>query len=181
MSNVPNTTTFTLQNVTQAVYNDTAAGRNLTQAFTDATGTFDPLYVGTKTNLLNFRNYQATYSLTIYGSMPTGANDTSYDINYNTNGGSTYGYAATVSLTACNNMLTITGIAAGTTVYFQLIGSSSGAQIQYRAINTSTCPTSGTLYCNTPGVSSGYSIVIAANTTIAVKPTLNGSNNFILC
>ena len=54
MAVVPNNTTFTFQDVTTAVYGDTAAGRNLVSAFTDATGTFDPAYVGLKTNLLNF-------------------------------------------------------------------------------------------------------------------------------
>jgi len=58
---VPNTTNFTLQDVTTEIYGDTAANRNLNQCFTDATGTFDGTYNpnsnGTSNNLLNFRNY----------------------------------------------------------------------------------------------------------------------------
>ena len=61
---VPNTSTFRFSQVTMAVYGDSASGRNLTSAFADATGTFDPSYVGSKTNLLNFRNYKATLSCT---------------------------------------------------------------------------------------------------------------------
>jgi len=58
MANVPNTSTFTFQDVTNAVYNDTAAGRNLSSAFTDATGTFDATYQGSKNQLDDFRNYK---------------------------------------------------------------------------------------------------------------------------
>jgi len=54
---VPNTTTFTFQDVTTEVYSDINVGRNLVSAFVDATGTFDPSYVGSKNQLLNFRNY----------------------------------------------------------------------------------------------------------------------------
>ena len=60
MSNVPDNTIFNFQHVTTAVYGDTNAGRNLVSAFADATGTFDPAYVGLKTNLLNFTNYNST-------------------------------------------------------------------------------------------------------------------------
>jgi len=52
---VPNTTTFTLQNVV-----DEIAGpqTSLIACFADAASSgYDPLYEGTKTNLLNFRNY----------------------------------------------------------------------------------------------------------------------------
>lgn len=58
---VPNTTTFTFQDVTTTVYGDTAAGRNLSTALTiDAVDSlFDSNYVGSKTGLLNFRNYAA--------------------------------------------------------------------------------------------------------------------------
>jgi hypothetical protein len=54
---VPNTDTFSFQDVTTEIYGDTSAGRNLTQAFADATGVFDSSYAGSKNNLLNFRNY----------------------------------------------------------------------------------------------------------------------------
>jgi len=59
---VPNTTTFTFQDVTTEIYGDTAANRNLSQCFTDSiAGGFDSTYNpnsdGTNNNLLNFRNY----------------------------------------------------------------------------------------------------------------------------
>lgn len=54
---VPNTATFSLQDVCTAIYGSYSAGMNLSQCFTDATGTFDPAYVGSKNSLLNFRNY----------------------------------------------------------------------------------------------------------------------------
>ena len=73
---VPNTSTFGLTDVTVEIYGDIAAGRNLRQCFVDATGTFDPAYVGSKNSLYNFRNYQHTtypypiasyYAITING------------------------------------------------------------------------------------------------------------------
>lgn len=67
---VPNTNSFRFSQVTMAVYGDSAAGRNLTSAFADATGTFDPSYVGGKTNLLNFRNYRNIVGGTVkYGYL----------------------------------------------------------------------------------------------------------------
>jgi len=60
MASVPNTSTFNFQDVTTAVYNDTNAGRNLSSAFSDATGAFDASYVGSKNQQYNFRNYMAT-------------------------------------------------------------------------------------------------------------------------
>jgi len=59
MSNVPNTTTFTFQNVCNAVYGYNSPGMSLYQAFIDATGTFDPTYAGAKNSLLCFRNYSS--------------------------------------------------------------------------------------------------------------------------
>ena len=55
---VPDTSTFSLQDVTMEIYHDIAAGRNLVSCFADAIGTFDPNYQGDKNSLLNFRNYQ---------------------------------------------------------------------------------------------------------------------------
>lgn len=55
---VPNTNTFTLQDVATEIYGDTNySGKNLVQCFASATGTFDPNYVGSKNGLINFRNY----------------------------------------------------------------------------------------------------------------------------
>lgn len=58
---VPNTTTFSLQDVCNEIYGQFTAGMNLNQCFTDATGTFDPSYVGSKNSLLNFRNYTHSF------------------------------------------------------------------------------------------------------------------------
>ena len=50
---VPNTATFSLQNVV-----DIVGGTNLTQAFANSVDVlFDPAYKGAKNNLYNFRNY----------------------------------------------------------------------------------------------------------------------------
>jgi hypothetical protein len=54
---VPDTNTFSLQDITTEIYGDTAAGRNLVSCFADATGTFDPSYAGSKDRMSNFRNY----------------------------------------------------------------------------------------------------------------------------
>lgn len=51
---VPNTSTFTLQDVVAVT-----GGASLTAAFSNATGTFDLAYVGSKNSLYNFRNYKA--------------------------------------------------------------------------------------------------------------------------
>ena len=56
---VPDTTTFTLQNVADEF--DLGSNDGLIDCFEEATsGDFDPSYSGDKDNLLNFRNYGAT-------------------------------------------------------------------------------------------------------------------------
>jgi hypothetical protein len=193
MANVPNTTTFTFQDVTTSVYNDTAAGRNLTASFTAATGSFDPSYVGSKTNLLNFRNYQATppnYSITFYGATGYSA-DPAFFIDYNTDGTSNYMEWGTNNNTYCTNVGTLTGIPSGTTVYFALVAYGAGGSvpygtyIQFRATNSTSCPTSGTLYCQDPsgGIATAYSVVVTSNMTISFQPTLSGGNwsNWVVC
>lgn len=55
---VPDTTDFTLQDVTTEIFGDTAAGRSLTSCFASAVSSgFDSLYSGAKDRLSNFRNY----------------------------------------------------------------------------------------------------------------------------
>ena len=56
---VPNTTTFTFQDVTNEIYGDTNTGRNLLAAHnTDADiNLYDPEYIGDQNTLYNFRNY----------------------------------------------------------------------------------------------------------------------------
>jgi uncharacterized protein (TIGR02145 family) len=58
MSNVPNTNTFSLQDVANVLYGDVASGRNLLSCFADAIAAFfNPTYSGSKNSLLNFRDY----------------------------------------------------------------------------------------------------------------------------
>ena len=67
MSSVPNTTTFNFQNVTSAVYGDTASGRNLSASFTNANNSFfNPTYVGSKDRLYNFRDYGPHHGTIFY-------------------------------------------------------------------------------------------------------------------
>lgn len=54
---VPNTNTFSFQDVCTEIYGYHSAGMNLPQAFTDAIGIFDSRHVGSKNGLLCFRNY----------------------------------------------------------------------------------------------------------------------------
>ena len=65
---VPNTNSFNLQDVTKEIYGSSIVTGNLSKCFTDATGTFDATYVGSKNGLLNFRNYVQIFS-TGYGFL----------------------------------------------------------------------------------------------------------------
>ena len=70
---VPNTTTFSLQDVVDV--NPTTG--DLIDCFADAaSSSFDPNYSGNKNNLLNFRNYQGT----AYWSYNAGTQSTSSNI-----------------------------------------------------------------------------------------------------
>lgn len=75
---VPNTSTFGLTDVTVEIYGDIAAGRNLRQCFVDATGVFDSNYVGSKDNLLNFRNYSKSTMNILFVAIPAAANPNPY-------------------------------------------------------------------------------------------------------
>tara|TARA_R110000822_G_scaffold293814_1_gene415859 strand:+ start:382 stop:567 length:186 start_codon:yes stop_codon:yes gene_type:complete len=57
---VPNTDTFSLQDVANEIYGDANSGRNLDDCFNDSfiVG-FDSNYEGNKDRLLNFRNYES--------------------------------------------------------------------------------------------------------------------------
>ena len=70
---VPNTTTFTLQNVVDVV-NPTSD--DLEDCFADAVASkFDSNYEGSKNQLLNFRNYDGSTLLQITMSTGTGSKD----------------------------------------------------------------------------------------------------------
>lgn len=78
MANVPNTNTFSLQDVIYVV-----GGTSLVQAFANAVaGGFDPAYVGSKNNLLNFRNYNTVF-LRLNNTSVVFHNDKT--VNYNVN------------------------------------------------------------------------------------------------
>lgn len=68
-TSVPNTTTFTLQDVI-----DVVGGTSLTAAFANSTDAyFDASYKGSKNQLLNFRNYTVpTRSMTVSGVASVG-------------------------------------------------------------------------------------------------------------
>lgn len=75
---VPNTNTFSFQDVCTEIYGYYAAAMNLSQAFTDAIGTFDPTYVGSKNGLLCFRNY-------VHSSIPNDVRLILHTVAVNTN------------------------------------------------------------------------------------------------
>jgi len=73
---VPNTTTFTLQNVVDEVNPTTD---DLVDCFADAaSSSFDSNYSGSKNNLLNFRNYGGTQTTTLTVAQSTIVNGTSH-------------------------------------------------------------------------------------------------------
>jgi hypothetical protein len=89
---VPNTTTFTLQNVVDEIDNDD----NLVGCFNDANANyFDPSYEGSQNQLLNFRNYGSQNALTQFTGS-SGQNDIKFictqsiTTNYWHNGSATY-------------------------------------------------------------------------------------------
>lgn len=80
---VPNTTTFNLQNVVDEI---TGTQTSLSACFTDAASSgFNPLYEGSKNNLLNFRDYaHPTGVPTTSISLGVGASSTSACSNFPT-------------------------------------------------------------------------------------------------
>tara|TARA_B110000495_G_C22374207_1_gene242874 strand:- start:44 stop:460 length:417 start_codon:yes stop_codon:yes gene_type:complete len=88
---VPDTTTFTLQDVVTEINPTTD---DLSDCFADATAAcFDSSYSGTKTELLNFRNYGASCT-TSYSSSggvkPSIACSATINLTYYHNGSGTY-------------------------------------------------------------------------------------------
>mgnify|MGYP000061649344 FL=1 len=89
---VPDTTTFTLQNVVDEIDNDD----NLVGCFNDANANyFDSSYEGSQNQLLNFRNYGSQNALTQFTGS-SGQNDIKFICNQSTttnywhNGSATY-------------------------------------------------------------------------------------------
>lgn len=75
---VPNTNSFTLQNVVDVIDNDD----NLVGCFNDAVASkFDSNYSGSKNNLLNFRNYDSSSNTAFLGSVTASNNVCSLTMN----------------------------------------------------------------------------------------------------
>ena len=161
---VPNTTTFTLQNVYDVVHSHTpATAANLSSCFTNANASyFDATYSGTKTNLLNFRNYtvaSAAVPPTVTTTAPSGVTYTVATIggNCTSDGGATITARGTYVSTNSNMSGavavtnsgqtgafsdTYTNPCTGTTYYFQAYatnsaGTGTGSILSY----TSSSPT----------------------------------------
>jgi len=85
---VPNTITFSLQDVTKEVFGSTVVTGDLQSCFTNATGIFDSNYVGNKNSLLNFRNYNRnaltyfSYAIVDHTNNTDASGDLSCMINY---------------------------------------------------------------------------------------------------
>jgi hypothetical protein len=95
---VPNTDTFTMIDVQTEI----GSGDDLVELFSLAGGLFDPLYVGDKTNLLNFRNYNddlpfnvPAFSFISHTSFPTLFPDTATGMYISVDGLHAYGSEGT--------------------------------------------------------------------------------------
>lgn len=144
---VPDTTTFNFFDVCDEIYGNHTSGKTLTQAFTDATGTFDANYVGSKNSLYNFRNYQHLVipAITSIG-FPNYSNDaagemtvettvtgtiTERGICFNTTGYPTIADSKAVQANTEGLISTlITGLTGGTYYYFTAYASNA-AGIRY--------------------------------------------------
>lgn len=131
---VPDTTTFTLQDVVDEINPTT---NDLVSCFTDANAAnFDPTYEGSKNSLLNFRNYQDVIIITSFIVTTTGkdnsteacndigANDTKYH-----NGSGTYPTNGDTVYTDSNGTITFDGaskwyrnVEGGTSIKIDSIG-----------------------------------------------------------
>ena len=63
---VPANPPFSLQDVCNEIYGHFTPPKNLIQCFTDALGTFDTRYLGSKTSLNEFRNYNNSILAPVY-------------------------------------------------------------------------------------------------------------------
>jgi hypothetical protein len=124
------------------------------------------------------------YTLTVRGNNPK--NDTAFGviISYNTDGSGTFTEAFYPAISSCETLGTLQ-ILAGTTVYFACAGTPTGGGtqdfVQYRAIDNTTCPTTGTLYCQTSNlVATGYYVTVNSDMTVCFGPTLS-SGELIIC
>ena len=133
MANVPDTTTFNLQNVSDSVYGDHSAGRSLSAAFSSAIGVFDVNYRGSNDQLYNFRNYNNdSYGLYGAGYVNGHTNQTTKVLF--ANGSTSNGTNLATIRRAC--------AAAGSTT-FGLIGGGATFSTLYNVVDKYTYSTDG--------------------------------------
>lgn len=167
MGQVPNTNTFSLQDVCTAIYGSYSSGMNLVQCFTDATGTFDPTYVGSKNSLLNFRNYVQNSPLSICKIILVYVEDTYHHYWHY--------YARTVDKMLVTSTVKITGI--------QIIGTDG---IFYIENDLTINPNESILndgYAYSNGESSKVPWATAAPNTLAsytITPTSDSNYTYVL-
>lgn len=123
MATVPNTTTFTLQDVINVV-----GGASLSDAFANATDArFDPSYKGSKNNLLNFRNYDTTRGAATLSISPGSHNGTG-------------SFTLTVTASAGNTWIASAGSSGG---WISFTGSYSQTGSGSFTVNVAARPTGG--------------------------------------
>jgi hypothetical protein len=132
-SQVPDTTTFTLQDVTNEIYGNTNSGKNLVDCFEDAAAAgFDPSYEGSKNSLLNFRNYDLITESFSFTTTENGVISVYPENNVNDHLDLTWVSTGSVVSSGSTNTINLTGNTTSTTVtvmvYFrpnQIFGSLS--------------------------------------------------------
>jgi hypothetical protein len=118
---VPNTTTFTFQDVSTAVYGDTNPGRNLVNAFSDAIASYRNMtywvQIDGQNHLLMFRDYGSHNAPTFSSSVsvawvqmgPTGQVQFTWSVNNLTSTSKTYYLRATIAGQTANSSSTLNG------------------------------------------------------------------------
>lgn len=188
---VPDTTNFTFQDVTTEIYNDVAAGRNLSAAFTAATGTFDSRYVENKDRLSNFRNYAHSVScsslaeihtVSMYASSSTTAQ---VEINLYSHGGTgctvtemgiCYGVSANPTISGTHTTATV-ALGANS---FSVSGLTSGTTYHYRAYATNGFGTTygeDYTYVQSVVVFQGITVEGQTNSTLTIWSSITSGSN----
>jgi hypothetical protein len=167
---VPNTHTFSLQDVAHEIYGSSISGKSLRGCFTDSVaGKFDPTYKGSKDRLSNFRNYGATLACDLTFCVGSGSGtavaykggyysinivSTEYDVDYlyATLYDGTGGYVATEYLSAVSGVLATTSPFA--TVHFYVVEVEPVTTYYSAAVNKYFVANDG--HCNNYSCPPGY-------------------------
>lgn len=98
-------------------------------------------------------------------------------LDYSTDG-TNYTPRVSINSSTCTNQpfTDLVNIAAGTTIYIRTVEEASGAVIRYNAATGTTCPTNVATYC-----AGGFSVVINANTDIAVNVYMDKARQYSYC